>query len=57
MGLSIVVPFAGTAWMTKSGKLSPAMVEVLPPEWPIKNGAGSELEPEAKLLQPASRLR
>ncbi|MBX9572805.1 MAG: type II toxin-antitoxin system PemK/MazF family toxin [Candidatus Obscuribacterales bacterium] len=32
MGLSIVVPFTGTAWYTKSGKLSPAMVEILPPE-------------------------
>lgn len=32
MGLSIIVPFTGTAWYTKTGKLSPAMVEVLPPE-------------------------
>jgi mRNA interferase MazF len=32
MGLSIVVPFTGTAWYLKSGKLSPAIVEVLPPE-------------------------
>lgn len=28
MGLSIVVPLTGTAWYTKSGKLSPAMVEI-----------------------------
>lgn len=32
MGLSIVVPFTGTAWHTKSGKLSPALIEVLPPD-------------------------
>lgn len=32
MGLSIIVPFTGTPWHTKSGKLSPAMVEVKPPE-------------------------
>ena len=32
MGLSIVVPFTGTAWHTKSGRLSPAMVEVIGPE-------------------------
>ena len=32
MGLSIIVPFTGTGWYTKSGKLSPAMVEVIPPE-------------------------
>ncbi|MBX9879120.1 MAG: type II toxin-antitoxin system PemK/MazF family toxin [Candidatus Obscuribacterales bacterium] len=32
MELSIIVPFTGTAWHTKSGKLSPAMVEILPPE-------------------------
>jgi mRNA interferase MazF len=32
LGLSIIVPFTGTAWHTKSGKLSPIMVEVLPPE-------------------------
>lgn len=32
MGLSIVVPFTGTPWLTKSGRLSPAMVEVIPPE-------------------------
>ncbi len=32
MGLSIVVPFTGAGWYTKSGRLSPAMVEVLPPE-------------------------
>lgn len=32
LGLSIIVPFTETAWYTKSGKLSPAMVEVLPPE-------------------------
>jgi mRNA interferase MazF len=32
IGLSIVVPFSGRGWFTKSGKLSPIMVEVLPPE-------------------------
>lgn len=32
MELSIVIPMTGTAWYTKSGKLSPAMVEILPPE-------------------------
>jgi len=32
MGLSIVVPFTGSGWYTKSGRLSPAMVEVNPPE-------------------------
>ncbi|MFA7339126.1 MAG: type II toxin-antitoxin system PemK/MazF family toxin [Candidatus Obscuribacterales bacterium] len=32
IGLSIVVPFSGSGWFTKSGKLSPIMVEVLPPE-------------------------
>jgi mRNA interferase MazF len=32
MSLSIVVPFSGSAWYSKSGKLSPAMIEVLPPE-------------------------
>jgi mRNA interferase MazF len=32
MALSIVVPFTGTPWHTKSGKLSPAMVEIIPPE-------------------------
>jgi mRNA interferase MazF len=32
MSLSIVVPFTGTPWYTKSGKLSPAMVEVSPPD-------------------------
>ncbi len=28
MGLSIVVPLTGTGWYTKSGNLSPAMVEI-----------------------------
>lgn len=32
IGLSIVVPFTGKGLYTKSGKLSPIMVEVLPPE-------------------------
>jgi mRNA interferase MazF len=32
MGLSIVVPLTGTGWYTRSGKLSPAMVKVLPPD-------------------------
>jgi mRNA-degrading endonuclease toxin of MazEF toxin-antitoxin module len=32
MGLSVIVPFTGTPFYTRSGKLSPAMVEVLPPE-------------------------
>ena len=32
IGLSIVVPFTRTAWFTKSGKLSPIMVEVNYPE-------------------------
>ena len=32
MALSIIVPFSGTPFYTKSGKLSPAMVEVLPPD-------------------------
>jgi mRNA interferase MazF len=32
MGLSIIVPVTGTGWYTKSGKLSPAMVEMVPPE-------------------------
>lgn len=32
LGLSIVVPFSRTGWFTKSGKLSPTMVEVSPPE-------------------------
>ena len=32
IGLSIIVPFTGTGWFTRSGKLSPIMVEVLPPE-------------------------
>lgn len=32
IGLSIVVPFTGSGWFTKSGKLSPIMIEVLPPE-------------------------
>lgn len=32
IGLSIVVPFTGSGWFTKSGKLSPIMVEVIPPE-------------------------
>jgi mRNA interferase MazF len=32
IGLSIIVPFTGTGWYTKSGILSPIMVEVLPPE-------------------------
>ena len=32
MGLSIIVPFTGTGWYTKSGKLSPAMIEILAPE-------------------------
>ncbi len=32
MELSIVIPMTGTAWYSKSGKLSPAMVDILPPE-------------------------
>jgi mRNA interferase MazF len=32
IGLSIIVPFTGTGWFTKSGKLSPIMVEVMPPD-------------------------
>jgi mRNA interferase MazF len=32
LGISIVVPLTGTAYYLKSGKLSPAMVEILPPE-------------------------
>jgi mRNA interferase MazF len=32
MGLSIIVPFTGTAHYSASGKLSPAMVEVVAPE-------------------------
>jgi mRNA interferase MazF len=32
LGLSIVVPITGTAHYLKSGKLSPAMVEILSPE-------------------------
>jgi mRNA interferase MazF len=32
MGLSIIVPFTGTGWYTRSGKLSPAMVKVLAPD-------------------------
>jgi mRNA interferase MazF len=32
MGLSIVVPLTGTPHHLKSGKLSPAMVEILPDE-------------------------
>ncbi len=32
MGLSIIVPLTGTAHYLKSGRLSPAMVEILPPE-------------------------
>lgn len=32
MELSIVIPVTGTPWHTRSGKLSPAMVEILPPE-------------------------
>jgi mRNA interferase MazF len=32
IGLSIVVPFTGTGWFTKSGKLSPIMIEVMPPD-------------------------
>lgn len=32
IGLSIVVPFTGSGLLTRSGKLSPTMVEVLPPE-------------------------
>jgi mRNA-degrading endonuclease toxin of MazEF toxin-antitoxin module len=32
MGLSVVVPLTGTGWYTKSGKLSPAMVAIAPPE-------------------------
>ena len=32
MALSIVVPLTGMPFYTKSGKLSPAMVEILPPD-------------------------
>ncbi|CAN5594531.1 type II toxin-antitoxin system PemK/MazF family toxin [soil metagenome] len=32
LSLSIVVPFTSSPFYTKSGKLSPAMVEILPPE-------------------------
>lgn len=32
IGLSIVVPFTGSGWFTKTGKLSPIMVEVIPPD-------------------------
>lgn len=32
MGLSMVVPLTGTPHYLKSGRLSPAMVEILPPE-------------------------
>ena len=32
MEMSVIVPLTGTPWYTKSGKLSPAMVELLPPE-------------------------
>ena len=41
MGLSIVVPFTGTPWYTKSGKLSPAMVEVLKGEGGLKKSSYS----------------
>lgn len=36
LGLSIVVPFTGTGWYTRSGKLSPAMIEIVPPEGGLK---------------------
>lgn len=36
MDLSLIVPFSGTGWYTKSGKLSPAMVAVSPPEGGLK---------------------
>lgn len=36
MQLSIVVSFTGTGRYSRSGKLSPAMVEVLPPEDGLK---------------------
>jgi len=32
IGLSIIIPFTGTGWFTKSSKLSPIMVEVIPPD-------------------------
>ncbi len=41
MGLSIIVPFTGTGWYTKSGKLSPAMVGVLAPEGGLDNDSYS----------------
>jgi mRNA-degrading endonuclease toxin of MazEF toxin-antitoxin module len=32
LGLSIIVPFTGVGWFSISGKLSPTMVEVIPPQ-------------------------
>jgi mRNA interferase MazF len=32
LGLSIIVPTTGSGWFTKTGNLSPAMVEISPPE-------------------------
>ncbi len=39
MELSIVIPITGTAWYTRSGKLSPAMKEILPPEGGLKKAS------------------
>jgi mRNA interferase MazF len=36
LGLSIVVPVTRTGWYTKSGRLSPAMIEIVPPEGGLK---------------------
>jgi mRNA interferase MazF len=41
MGLSIVVPFTGSPFYTQSGKLSPALIQVVPPDGGISKDSYS----------------